>query len=70
MRWRVRKPWYNADMAPKSSRDLGKPHTGPADFNEGPAAADRFRSAISRLATLPKSAVTDPHPKPKRPKKK
>jgi len=34
-------------MALKSSGD--KPHLGPEDFNEGPAAATRFLSAARRL---------------------
>jgi hypothetical protein len=55
-------------MAPKSSGD--KPHLGPEDFNEGPAAAARFRSAVSRLASLPKSSVPDANPKIKHRKKK
>jgi len=52
-------------MPPKSSSGGEKPHLGPEDFNEGPAAAARFRSAVSHLAALPKSAVPDSHPVPK-----
>ncbi|MGD0462742.1 MAG: hypothetical protein ABSB74_09655 [Tepidisphaeraceae bacterium] len=44
-------------MPPKSSSSLGKPHLGPEDFNEGPAAAARFRAAVAHIAALPKSAV-------------
>jgi hypothetical protein len=58
-------------MPPKSS-SLGKPHLGPEDFNEGPAAAERFRSAVGHLAALPKSAIPNGHvhPKAKHRKKK
>jgi hypothetical protein len=49
-------------MPPKSSSSLGKPHLGPEDFNEGPAAAARFKAAVNRLASLPKSAASDSSP--------
>jgi hypothetical protein len=48
-------------MAPKSSSSLGKPHLGPEDFNEGPAAAARFKAAVGYLAALPKSEVSNAH---------
>jgi DNA (cytosine-5)-methyltransferase 1 len=57
-------------MAPKSHSSLGKPHLGPEDFNEGPAAAARFKAAVGHLATLPKSAVPSHHPQPKAKRRK
>jgi hypothetical protein len=47
------------------------PHTGPQDFHEGRTAAERFASAMKRIAGVPKSAAprSQPHPR-KTPKKK
>jgi len=57
-------------MPPKSSSSLGKPHLGPEDFSEGPAAAARFKAAVGHLASLPKSAVPAPTPPPHKSRKK
>jgi hypothetical protein len=39
-----------------------RPHTTPADFNEGPQAADAFRKAMARLVSVPPKAAARPTP--------
>jgi hypothetical protein len=36
--------------------------SGPADIHEGPTAAAKFRAALTRIASLPKSAAPRPQP--------
>ena len=47
-----------------------KPLTSVSDYNEGPQAADRFRAAVSHLASLPRSAAPRPEPTPRKAKGK
>jgi hypothetical protein len=44
-------------MAPRPHDSSDQPHNGPADYHEGPAAAKRFRDALTILAHPPKSAA-------------
>ena len=47
------------------------PRTGPADFHEGSQAAERFRKALTRLASAPASALPrQPEPRAKTNQKK
>jgi len=43
---------------------LTTPHAGLQDFDEGPAAANKFRAAIERIAVLPKSVAPRAQPQP------
>lgn len=53
-----------------TQKPIAKPRTSPADYNEGPAAAERFKAAIGHLANVPPAAVPRPEPQPRRPAKK
>ena len=56
-------------MAPRPHDSSDQPHTGPADYHEGPAATKRFRDALTILAHAPKSAALRPQTKKKGRKK-
>jgi hypothetical protein len=45
------------------AREKGEsPHSAPADYNEGPTAAERFKNVIGHLANLAASAGPQPEP--------
>ncbi|MDB5329289.1 MAG: hypothetical protein JWP03_440 [Phycisphaerales bacterium] len=48
-----------------SHRNVKQPHTSPADYNEGPQAASRFRNALGHLASVPPASVPRAHPEPR-----